>query len=250
MVEKDDRVSSASEGLKVSKEDFAQAFFNTATMNEAKKLQTGFLCMFSGGLDSTALLHALLKNPAYKDYKVFVHHIRLANREQRGPAELQAVRQIIKHYHDDPTVRKFDYKETGYDASALSAQWSQRFSFDMDVAAFVAAQVCLARPDIKYVGIGVTKDDFDDASDFSKERYLACPKIFNAHLYSFEKMFPKPQLIYPLKTLTKEQLWRSIPPNVRNMTWSCRRPVWKDNKPIRCGKCHTCVARKDAGIDP
>lgn len=235
--------------LPVTTEELTKALVNTANKKEIEQKQRGFLCMFSGGLDSTAMLHALLTNEAYKDFNVYVHHIRLKNRENRGPAELTAVRKIVNYYHKHADIREFDYKETEYDASALTSEWAKGFSYDMDVAAFISSQICVVKPQIKYVGIGVTKDDYDGADDMSLLRYQECPNIFNSFLYRFPPNIPKPTLIYPLRNMTKQQLWNSIPTHIRNMTWSCRTPIWKDGTPHRCGKCHTCLERKKYGID-
>lgn len=237
------------EGSGIDKEKFFKALIDTVNTQEIEKKQKGFLCMFSGGLDSTALLNSLLTNKDYEDYNVYVHHIRLKNRENRGDAEVQAVRRIVKHYHDRKDVRQFDYKETVYDASTMDEKWSPSFSYDMDVAAFIASQVCIAKPQIKFVGIGVTKDDYATADPMSLRRYDNCHKIFNAFLYRFPEQIPYPKLIFPLQNLTKEQLWKSIPSSIQQMTWSCRRPVWRNGEPHRCGICKTCKERKAYGID-
>lgn len=228
-----------------------KALVNTANKNEAKKKQKGFLCMFSGGLDSTALLHALLTNPAYEKYDIYVHHIRFNNREKRSPAELNAVRSIVKYYHNRTDIREFDYKESAFDTSSMNEDWSGRFSFDIDVVCFVAAQVCLAKPSIKYVGSAVTKDDLTGPQDDSTlDRIWKAPNIFEAALYLYpDPPWPKPSFIYPTKNLTKDQLWNSLPSKIQQMTWSCRVPVWENGKPKKCGKCHTCIKRKEAGID-
>lgn len=236
--------------MPVTKEQFVNALVNTANMNEIKKKQKGFLCMFSGGLDSTAMLHSLLTNKQYEHFDIYVHHIRLKNREKRGNAELNAVRKIVKYYHEREDIREFDYKESEIDTSSMTEDWSPRFSFDIDVVCFMAAQICLAKPQIKYVGSAVTKDDLEGPQDDTTlARIYEAPKIFEAALYLFPQEIPRPQFIYPTKSLTKEQLWNSMPKNIQQMTWSCRRPVWVGNVPTKCGKCHTCIKRKEAGID-
>ena len=48
--------------------------------------------MFSGGLDSTAMLVKLLTE---SDDELRVHHIRMANKEGRDAAEQQAVESIV-----------------------------------------------------------------------------------------------------------------------------------------------------------
>lgn len=235
----------------ITKEQLTEALVNTVNQQEIQKKRKGFLCMFSGGIDSTAMLHSLLNNPNYERFNVYVHHIRMINREQRSDAELHAVRNIIQYYRDDINVRPFDYKESVFDTSTMDRKWSNRFPYDMDVVAFVAAQVCLAKPQIKYAAMGVMRDDFLKAAKDpqAKLRYQEAPKIFEAALYGFDPRIPKPQMLYPLQHLTKQQLIQTTPKKVIRMTWSCRHPVWHDGKPTPCGKCEPCRKRKQAGID-
>lgn len=236
--------------LPVSKEMFVEALVNTAQINEAKEKQKGFLCMFSGGLDSTAMLHALLTNEEYKDFDVYIHHMRILNRENRDAVETQAARKIVQYYHQRKDIREFDYKESTLDMTSMGEKWSPRFSFDIDAVCWMAAQICLAKPNIKYAAMAVTKDDLDTPQDDTTiQRVTEAPRIFDAALYMFPKPWPKPQFIYPTQNLTKEDLWKTMPPNLQKMTWSCRVPVWKDNVAHRCGQCHTCIKRKEYGID-
>ncbi len=236
--------------LPVTKEMFVEALVNTAQINEAKEKQKGFLCMFSGGLDSTAMLHSLLTNKEYEHFDVYIHHMRIINRENRADVETNAARRIVKYYHSRPDIREFDYKESTLDMSAMDSNWSPRFSFDIDAVCWMAAQICIAKPNIKYAAMAVTKDDMDTPQDDTTiQRVTQAPKIFDAALYMFPKPWPRPQFIYPTQSLTKEQLWKTMPPNVQKMTWSCRTPVWKKEVAHRCGRCHTCIKRKEYGID-
>ena len=74
------------------------------------------LVMFSGGLDSTAMLHQLLTET---DADLRVHHIRMANREQRAEAEQAAVERIIAWCRS--RYRPFRYSESALDFTALDA---------------------------------------------------------------------------------------------------------------------------------
>jgi 7-cyano-7-deazaguanine synthase in queuosine biosynthesis len=236
------------QSIPVTAEQFTEALVNTGRADAHKKAQKGFLCMFSGGLDSAGMLHALLTNPAYAKFNIYVHHCQLHNREGRHPAELQAVRSIIQYYHDRKDIRQFDYKETVYDATSMTPQWSPRFSMDLDVLSFIASQVCLARPDIKYVGIGVTKDEKEQGGHQHHVRITSAPKIFEAALYGYPFPQNPPQILYPVQELYKQQLWNSLPKEVQELCWSCRTPTWKDGAPVRCGKCETCVLHNQRNV--
>jgi tRNA(Ile)-lysidine synthase TilS/MesJ len=74
------------------------------------------LVMFSGGLDSTAMLVKLLEET--KD-ELRVHHIRMANKEGRAEAEQAAVERIVAWCRDH--YRPFRYSESALDFTALEA---------------------------------------------------------------------------------------------------------------------------------
>ena len=63
-------------------------------MNEPKDKRDTILCMFSGGIDSSGVLHELFTNPEYVDRPLIIHHTILQNRENRAKAESQAVKAI------------------------------------------------------------------------------------------------------------------------------------------------------------
>src|SRR5689334_14723973 len=74
------------------------------------------LAMLSGGLDSTAMLVKLLTETGDE---LRVHHIRMANREQRAQAEQAAVERIVAWCRDH--YRPFRYTESVLDFTALEA---------------------------------------------------------------------------------------------------------------------------------
>ena len=74
------------------------------------------LVMFSGGLDSTAMLVQLL---AQSPEPLRVHHIRMANRESRAAAEQAAVERIVEWCSS--RYRPFRYSESALDLSDLEA---------------------------------------------------------------------------------------------------------------------------------
>lgn len=236
-------------GIKgITKEQLAKALVNTVNNQEIEQKQKGFLCMFSGGLDSTAMLHGLLTNPKYEHFNVYVHHINFINRENRHLAELEAARNIVQYYHDRKDIRAFDYKESTFDTSTMDRNWSSAFPYDMDVTCFMAAQVCRAKPQIKYVGIAVPKDDFIENNPATLARIKHAPEVFSAALYHFPPEIPRPVVIYPTQNLMKKQLWQSLPGDVRKHIWYCRTPVWVDKVPTKCGKCHTCKQMTQSGL--
>src|SRR5258706_6503421 len=94
------------------------------------------LAMFSGGLDSTAMLVQLLKESS-ADLRV--HHIRMSNREQRADAEQAAVERIVPWCRG--RYRPFRYSEAALDFTGLEA-----IPIDYLCIAFVACQVAVDTP--------------------------------------------------------------------------------------------------------
>src|ERR671919_1151716 len=118
------------------------------------------LVMFSGGLDSTAMLVKLLAESAEE---LRVHHIRMVNREKRHLAEQRAVEAIVaycrRHY------RPFRYSESGLEFEALEA-----IPIDYLSIAFVACQVAIDTPGCKRVAVGALAADTDIANRSARQK--------------------------------------------------------------------------------
>ena len=82
------------------------------------------------------------------------------------------------------------------------------------------------------VAVGATKTDFDlgDVQTRIKQSH----EILKAcHTNTIREQVP---IIYPVKHLTKQEIWNELPEELRELTWSCRTP-----KGLRaCGTCKTC----------
>lgn len=179
--------------------------------------------MFSGGIDSTGMLWKLL----CEKESVHVHHMNLQNKERRAFAEHKAVRDILdmmsKSY-------EFDYSESTHQYPVYNNQ----FIFDSDIVAFIAGTICLAMPCIKNVAIGMTATDMTN-SELS-ERITRSNAILKA--------FTNATKIYPVKHLTKSQICDMLPTEIKNLTWSCRTPVYINGIANKCNKCMTCLELK------
>src|SRR5918999_3349818 len=123
------------------------------------------LVMFSGGLDSTAMLVKLLTESAEE---LRVHHIRMVNRERRDLAEQRAVEAIVaycrRHY------RPFRYSESGLEFEALEA-----IPIDYLSIAFVACQVAIDTPGCNRVAVGALAADTDIMNRTARQR-----RVFDA----------------------------------------------------------------------
>ena len=194
------------------------------------------LAMFSGGIDSTAMLVKLLAEPReeMRD-ELRVHHIRMVNAEGRDRAEQRAVSAIVaylrRHY------RPFRYSESALDFSGLEA-----IPIDYLSIAFVACQVAIDTPRCTRIAVGSLSRDTDIVNRSARQR-----QVFDAMYacYRARKLGePEVKWIYPVYDCTKPQIFALVPREIRDLTWSCRRPVDAGGGAFRaCGRCKACLAR-------
>jgi len=187
--------------------------------------------MFSGGIDSTAMLVKLLTEGTDE---LRVHHIRMENREGRDGAEKRAVESILAwcraHY------RAFRYSESGLDFRALEA-----IPIDYLSIAFVACQVAIDTPRCNRIAVGALAADTDVENRSARQR-----RVFDAmyECYRARKLGePRVEWIYPVYDLPKAEIAAALPAGLLDLTWSCRRPVG-GSRP--CLVCKACKARQFA----
>ena len=116
--------------------------------------------MFSGGLDSTAMLVKLLAETADE---LRVHHIRMQNREMRAGAEQVAVDGIVAFCR--ARYRPFRYSESGLEFTQLEA-----IPIDYLSIAFVACQVAIDTPGCTRVAVGSLARDTDIVNRSARQR--------------------------------------------------------------------------------
>ena len=191
------------------------------------------LAMFSGGLDSTAMLVQLLEESS-ADLRV--HHIRMSNREQRAAAEQAAVERIV-------TWCKSRYRPFRYSESALDFTGLEAIPIDYLCIAFVACQVAIDTPGCNRIAVASLARDTDIENRSARQR-----RVFDTlyECYRARKLGePEVQWIYPVYQSTKAELAARLPRELVELTWSCRRPVRESNGGFRpCGACKACLARQ------
>jgi 7-cyano-7-deazaguanine synthase in queuosine biosynthesis len=192
------------------------------------------LVMFSGGLDSTAMLVKLLTET--KD-ALRVHHVRMANREDRAEAEQAAVERIVAWCRE--RYRPFRYSESALDFQELAA-----IPIDYLCVAFVACQVAIDTPGCNRIAVAALARDTDIENRAARQR-----RVFDAlyECYRARKLGEaEVRWVYPVYHATKRELAAVLPRELLEMTWSCRRPVRAAQGFRACGACKACLAR--AGI--
>jgi 7-cyano-7-deazaguanine synthase in queuosine biosynthesis len=190
------------------------------------------LVMFSGGLDSTAMLVKLLDETADE---LRVHHIRMVNKEGRERAEQRAVEAIVaycrRHY------RPFRYSESGLEFAELEA-----IPIDYLSIAFVACQVAIDTPGCNRVAVGALAADTDIVNRTARQR-----RVFDAmyECYRARKLGePQVEWAFPVYHAAKSELAAALPQPLLDLTWSCRRPVEMGDGFRPCLVCKACKARQ------
>jgi 7-cyano-7-deazaguanine synthase in queuosine biosynthesis len=185
--------------------------------------------MFSGGIDSTAMLVKLL---VQSTDELRVHHVHMANREGRDRAEQRAVEAIVAYCRE--RYRPFRYSESGLDFAALEA-----IPIDYLSIAFVACQVAIDTPGCNRIAVGSLAADTDIANRSARQK-----RVFEVmyECYRARKLGePRVEWIYPVYDTPKAELSAALPHELLDLTWSCRRPV---DGFRACGTCKACKVRQ------
>ncbi len=203
---------------------------------KARKNRT--LVMFSGGLDSTAALWHVLNRPEeYGD--IHVHHIHIQNIENRWQAEAAAVK-VIYAYMRKHAPAKFTTSES----VIRTPQLGNQFMFDAEIFNYLSGYMTSRDPLINKVILGVTGTDYEIGFDAVAKRGKA---MHNAFHFDEEDNATRVKE-FPLKNMTKDEVYKSLPTELVQLTWSCRTPKYVDGRPIECGRCKTCVTEM-AGVE-
>ena len=187
--------------------------------------------MYSGGLDSLGMIYKLLTDPEYKDYVLHMHHVHNRNVEHRNQAEAIVVEQVLKEL--EQLGFSFIYSES----EIASQPYNGKFMYDTDSINFFAGYICSVNPRITKVAMGMQANDHNHSLE---ERRIRANKIFTA--------FTDAEKIFPVLEMSKREIYDSLPESLRDMFWSCRRPVYSEKNIAPCGRCDTCVKLREQGI--
>jgi hypothetical protein len=173
----------------------------------------------------------LLTAPAYRDYDIHIHHVHNKNVEKRWRAEKIAVASAI----NELTRMGFRFQ---YSDSEIGTQvYGRQFMYDTDSMNFFAGYVCSVNPNIKKVAMGMQAND---ANQQLEERRIRAGKIFSA--------FTDAEKIFPVLDMTKREIYDSLPYQLKDKFWSCRRPVYTEKSIAPCKKCDTCIKLYEQSI--
>lgn len=188
------------------------------------------LVMFSGGIDSTAALWHVLHHP--EEYgEVHVHHIHIKNLEARWKAEAFAVKNVLA-YMRTHAPNAFTFSESTIEVP----HFKNKFMFDVEIVSFLSGYMTSRDPRITKVVIAATKTDLELGVDSSIMRAKRVHNAFHPEEDDHSARIKE----YPQRELLKSEVYKSVPPELAMLTWSCRTPHYADGKPIECGRCKTC----------
>jgi 7-cyano-7-deazaguanine synthase in queuosine biosynthesis len=201
---------------------------------------SNILLMFSGGLDYTGALWNLLQD---KNNRLHLHHLHLVNPTKRAAAEQFAINNILSYVSKISSNIKYsesyhEYSYYSYLSQVVGTDTiilNKNLISDSDMYNFIAGTICWCLPHIKKVAIGRTQSD-DNIE--VRERATRGNELLKLFAPTVEK-------IYPVGHLTKLEIYNMLPEELRNMTWSCRTPVYTDNTIHECGQCKTCLELKE-----
>lgn len=183
----------------------------------------GAILCLSGGIDSTASMYKwLLENP---NKKLLVFHLKMVkSRFGRHKKEYKAVKNILKWF-ESKGLSNFDFVESSFYYKSIPGKLQ-----DIElVGAMIGGMLRSSKNDISDVIISASSYD------------LGLPGYelrANSRYALIELMARrKPNYIYPIIDMDREDLVNFLPEDLLGLTWFCRTP--KKQKP--CGKCATCL---------
>lgn len=184
----------------------------------------------SGGLDSVAMAWLLLKE---RQEPIHIHHVWLKVRTNRDVAETTAMSRIIPWLQEH--ARPFTYTTSVAAASG----------YDIVVVSRECALMCKRngiRPSALARGSNAHDMERPELADHRAKADAEWASIMGAD---------PPPVILPVAHMRKAELWNALPEPLRELTWSCRKPVIEGETMRSCGKCRTCleIANENVPLD-
>jgi 7-cyano-7-deazaguanine synthase in queuosine biosynthesis len=186
------------------------------------------LVMFSGGVDSLGALYKIMTDSTYSSYDIHVHHVNLINSENRAEPEAIAVKAILEELSKMPTLPKLGYSESTFELPSCGKGVVR----DAYLINFISGVLCDRLPLIQKVVLGV---NLTDIQSFANDMTVVNKAVELFSLFSDRKL-----KVYPVRDMTKKEIYDFLPENLRKLVWFCRRPAKVGDKFIQCGGCSAC----------
>lgn len=201
-------------------------------------MSDGTLVMWSGGVDSTALLYRLAQEGAEG---VCAHHVILKDHRNRWGAEEASCRAIRRYFEDRYGIGAVRFSET-----TIETIYPGPRGFgvhDIFVAAFAAAGYVQCDPEISRVWIGLHADEIGGTDRPAWDRHLQIQTLFRILAERFRPDIG--DLEFPLRDMPKSAVIAMLPDELLARTYSCQR--YQPARDHWCGECLACQALVRAG---
>lgn len=180
--------------------------------------------LFSGGLDSTYMLHKALK----ENYKyIQLHYLTIENNHNKVQYEIKQAEQIVQKFKDlHPYVlisfhtrARFSLPANGNVHFPQIPVWITGLLYSIDNNADVWIGYCMGDQAISHL---------EDIK-----------KVWRSYSSLQES---KSKLVFPLSKIPKEVMMRELPNNIFQLTYFCENPSESENENtfVDCGSCASC----------
>jgi len=176
--------------------------------------------MWSGGLDSTALIWNYLKS----GHNVTAGYFAIRNNVCKIRCELRAIDRML------PFLERYRFKFNGV-MGWFKWNYGGNINFKRpECPIWISVCAMLTEP-YDEIGVGYVLEDNVTRSDMAGFQRLFKSLQQLSHCHN--------KLAYPLWRTPKQKLFNDLPPELRRFLWTCEDPQGKS--PYRpCGRCHSC----------
>lgn len=183
------------------------------------------MVLVSGGMDSVALLAGLLQ---HTQHEIHAHHVEIHNLEGRADIEKAALNRCLDYMRQH--YRPFTFTTTRYEMMTGEKRY---VGPDSSVVMFMASRV--------NISMGSCHDLFWTGHLRGPMFEYVNAGAVMAASHSFLRQ--QPVWMMPFINFLKYNLYASVPPELAELTWSCRGTRHDAaGKPLECGTCHACIA--------
>lgn len=190
------------------------------------------LAAVSGGLDSVAMAWRLLQGST----PVHIHHVSLrngiSNRTRRWIAEDAAMDRIVTWLRDQRFV-------FGHSTSTVLKDPRADIVIVTEECAGLVISGQVARPDAFVRGAAAHDFGVEAVGRRQVQALLAWKSILGPEA---------PPIDFPVRDMTRAEMWREMPEELSRLTWSCRRPRTTESGFVACHECKTCLQMIAEGI--
>jgi hypothetical protein len=163
-------------------------------------MQKRYLVSWSGGLDSTYLIHKLLQ----EGHSVSAFYTALFNNLNKTERETKAIEEIRKIFEENPKFRMLGTNKIEFAGSANCLLLKQ-------VPAWICSVICFADSQYTTAAIGYIMND--DAISYLTE----IKAIYDSYRGISDNL---PELEFPLLKVKKREAWYGLPETIRtHITW-------------------------------